>query len=184
LQTNATLTQARRELSLRYGHLAAGRPANLDRFFDLYSDWLVHEGLEHTPANFRRYVEHGYCPGECLAQIEPIDWPTRIRHDAPSALRIRCQNRSVETWHLRPGLNAGVHATMSVYDSGGHLVSSGTAGLFEGEVDPGQGVDLVLALAPLNRAGRYQVVIDLGDLRHCWFYQAGSEPLEQDIVVE
>jgi hypothetical protein len=184
LQTDTPLDQARYELSLRYGHLAAGRPANLDRFFDLYSTWLSSKNLQHSNHVFRDYLEHGYCPGECLAQVEAIDWPARIERNSPTPLKIRCQNESVETWRMRPGLNAGVHAAMIVWDADGKMVASTTAGLFQADVRPGEQIDLVLALPALRKPGRYQAMVDLGDMRHCWFYQAGGEPLERDLTVE
>ena len=40
LHTEQAFTQARRQLSLRYGHLALGNPAHLDAFLDLYAAWL------------------------------------------------------------------------------------------------------------------------------------------------
>src|SRR5260370_22516227 len=55
LQTDEPLAPARRQLSLRYGHIALGRPAYLDQFFDLYADWLRLRGIDHAPAAFRHW---------------------------------------------------------------------------------------------------------------------------------
>jgi protein tyrosine phosphatase (PTP) superfamily phosphohydrolase (DUF442 family) len=184
LQTHTGLAEARHELGWRYGHLALGRPANLDHYFDLYSRWLRNAGQTHDQAAFRKFMEGRYCPGECRARVEPLDFPTRMGREDSTALHVRCHNTGVEAWHMSPGLNSGVHAGLVVWNKEGKAVVSSSAGLFEKMVFPGQSVDLVLSLPPLHRPGRYQVMVDLGDMRHCWFYQAGSEPLERTILVE
>jgi protein tyrosine phosphatase (PTP) superfamily phosphohydrolase (DUF442 family) len=184
LQTKTGVTEARHQLGWRFGHVALGRPANLDRYFDLYSQWLRTIGQTHDSALFRKYMESGYCPGECRARVEPLDFPTRIGRNEPTALRVRCHNTGVGAWRLSSGLNSGVHAGLVAWDEEGNVAASSSAGLFESVVAPGRSIDLALSLPPLRRAGRYQVMIDLGDMRHCWFYQTGSEPLERNIVVE
>ena len=40
LHTDGSLAEARGQLGLRYGHMAAGKFGNVDRFFDLYQEWL------------------------------------------------------------------------------------------------------------------------------------------------
>src|SRR5262249_24781642 len=70
LYTDSSLALARWQLGLRYGHLALGRPANLDWFFDLYAGWLAGQRLAHSPAVFRRWLADGYCPGPCRARLE------------------------------------------------------------------------------------------------------------------
>ena len=56
------------------------------------------------------------------------------------------------------------------------------AGLFDAVVEPGQGIDLTLAL-PALQAGRYRLLVDMIDEEQCWFFQTGSEPLEREIEV-
>ena len=63
LQSDASLGQARRQLGLRYGHLAFGRPANLDWFLDLYGEWLQTKGLAHSPALFLCLARTRLLPG-------------------------------------------------------------------------------------------------------------------------
>src|SRR5438132_805594 len=50
LQTNLSVEEARRHMSVRYGHFPLGRPTNLDRYLDLYDDWLQETGRTHSPA--------------------------------------------------------------------------------------------------------------------------------------
>ncbi len=70
LKTDLPLDEARRDLSLRYLHLPWGRTGNLDRFFDLYEEWLRQRGCEHAPATFRAWVAGGYRGGACRCRLE------------------------------------------------------------------------------------------------------------------
>lgn len=63
LHTHTSLTEAREQLGLRYGHWPFGKTAQMDHFFDLYQEWLG--GRPHSPENFRRWAVTDYCPGEC-----------------------------------------------------------------------------------------------------------------------
>jgi hypothetical protein len=183
LLTDTGLDQARRQLALRYGHLALGRPAFLDGFLDLYAEWLQAQGRTHSRAAFRRWAEQDYCPGECRCRIEPLDVPARIPCGRPTALRVRVHNTSVKTWRLRAGTNAGIHAAFSLCDAQDRSVAMGRAGLFNAEVAPGQSIDLTLALPAVQTPGTYRLVVDLIDEQQCMFFQTGSELLEQGVVI-
>jgi protein tyrosine/serine phosphatase len=182
LQTDLDFAEARRQLGLRFGHLALGRPGNLDRFFQIYDDWLKRQGLAHSRATFRRFVTREYCPGECRADIEPVDIPAELPTMEPSLLRVRCTNTSIGTWHFRQASNTGIHVTYVLYDDQAKVVLAKRAGLFDAEVGPGQSMEMALALPAVETAGRYRLWVDLVDEQHCWFVQTGSEPLEQEIV--
>jgi hypothetical protein len=183
LQPSTPLDKARRQLSLRYGHAALGRPAYLDGFLDLYEEYLHNQGLAHSSARFRAWLEHGYCPAECRSALQAIDWPTSVNKDEPMALRIRATNTSVRPWRFRPGNNAGVHAEFTVLDVQGIIVANGRAGLFDAEIAPAENIDLVLPIPPLHHPGRYLLQVDMVSEQHCEFHQAGSEILEQEVEV-
>jgi hypothetical protein len=183
LQTDTSLAEARRQLGLRYGHLALGRPANLDCFLDLYAGWLRRQGLEHSPAVFRRWVEQDYCPGPCRCTLEWLDPPSPLPRGRPVARRVRVHNTSPETWHLSPDTEAGIHLTCTLTDERLHYRWMGRAGLFRAEVPPGGTIDLTLALPALNRPGHYHVLVDMIDEQQCCFYQTGSEPLVEELDV-
>jgi hypothetical protein len=183
LQTDAGLEQARRQLGLRYGHLALGRPANLDWFLDLYGEWLQTKRLAHSPAIFRRWLEQEYCPGECRCEIEPLNLPRLIIGGQPFALRMRFRNTSIRPWRLLAGSNAGIHGCYWLWDPLGNLVESGRAGLFDAEVARGGGIDLTLALPAVAHPGQYRLLVDMVGEQHCFFHQAGSEPLELKLDV-
>ena len=55
------------QLGFRFGHLPFGRTVNIDRFFDLYQEWLTEHGLAHSPALFRRWIEE-----ELLSRRMPL----------------------------------------------------------------------------------------------------------------
>jgi hypothetical protein len=183
LQTDASLTQARHQLGLRYGHLALGRPAYLDQFLDLYTAWLGQQEQHHAPALFRRWLLNDYCPGACRCTVEPLAFPAWIPHGGPTALRVRAHNTGIQSWRLRPGSNAGIHVGFVLWDPQGNCVVYDRSGLFDAEVAPGQSIDLTLALPALHQPGRYRLLVDMRDEQHCWFHQTGSEPLEGELEV-
>jgi len=182
LQTDASLSQARRQLGLRYGHVALGRPAYLDGFLDLYDEWLQSQGLTHTPAVFRRWLHDEYCPAECRCEITACV-PSAMVREEPSVVRARFRNTSLRPWHLRAGSNAGIHGSYLLWDPFGNLVVCGRAGLFEAKVDPNETIDLTLVLPALRQPGTYRLQVDMVDEQHCYFHQAGSEPLERELEV-
>jgi protein tyrosine phosphatase (PTP) superfamily phosphohydrolase (DUF442 family) len=183
LYSPASLSQARTQLGLRYGHVALGRPAYLDAFLDLYAEWLGGQGLTHTPAVFRRWLETGYCPAECRCDIALFDIPTPIVTGKPFIVRARCRNTSIRTWHLRAGSNAGVHGYYVLWDSQGSQLLSGRAGLFDADVAPNETIDLSLVLPALANPGKYRLQVEMVDEQHCYFHQTGSEPQEHELEV-
>jgi protein tyrosine phosphatase (PTP) superfamily phosphohydrolase (DUF442 family) len=184
LQGDITLNTARRQLSLRYGHLALGRPAYLDQFLDFYEHWLQQQGREHSADLFRHWLLEEYCPGACRCVVEPLDCPPRLPRGEPVSLRVRARNTGLDSWRFRPGTNAGVHAGFVVWDPQGMVAVYDRAGLFNAEVKPGQSIDLTLALPALPKPGRYRLLVDMRDEQHCWFHQTGSEPLELELEVD
>ncbi len=174
---------SRRQLGLRYGHVALRRPGNLDFFFDLYEEWLARNGLTHSRDTFRRWAVHDYCPGLCRADIEAIDPPHAVAAGEPFAFRVRCRNRSDRPWHLCPWDSGGVHVALSLCDTTGHPLGLSRAGMFVADVAPGESIDLTLPVAAPREPGRYLVMVDLMEEQHCNFFQTGSEPLEWEFEV-
>jgi len=183
LQTDATLTEARRQLGLRYGHLALGRPAELDRFFDLYADWLRSRNQQHSPDSFRRWSSHEYTAGETMGRLDWLERTNSQRSHEPIAFRLRAWNTSALPWRMSPSFTAGVHLRYLVWNERGEQVAGGRAGLFEAEVAPGSAVDITVPLPALAIPGRYRVFFDLIDEQRCLFFQTGSEPLEGEFLV-
>jgi hypothetical protein len=186
LHTDIGLPEALRQLSLRFGHLAVGRPAQIDRFFDLYQEWLRANNLTHSSAHFRQWAVHEYCPGECrcdIALLEPHDGPLHAAAGQPFGFRIRCTNTSVQPWVMQPGNNAGIHLGWTLLNDKEVYLNEGRSGLFDAVVRPGENVDLTVAL-PSLAAGSYHVQLDMIDEQHAWFYQTGgTEPLTLELEV-
>jgi protein tyrosine phosphatase (PTP) superfamily phosphohydrolase (DUF442 family) len=182
LRTDATPVEARRQLSLRYGHVKIGPTWCMLRFFDLYDAWLQREGRTHSPASIREWADGGYCPDFLRGRLELIAAPEPIRIGAPAAIHVRAINTSPEPWHLHPGTETGVHVRFQVTGSDLKVVQIGRAGQFEAVVPPGEGVDLTLGLAPLLRPGSYCVRVELIDGNQFAFSQFGNAPLDVTVT--
>jgi hypothetical protein len=186
LRTDTPLEEAREQIGWRFGHLAIGRTASIDRFFDLYEEWLAGRGEVHSPTVFRRWLERDYCPGECRCRLEMLDRTEQPMHLSPArstALRVRCHNTSIKPWHLRPGCNAGIHLNYVLSNDRCTRVAEGKAGLFEATVPPGDFIDLTVALPALAAPGCYELRLDMVDEQHAFFLQTGSEPLIRAVEV-
>ncbi len=187
LHSDVGVAEARRQLSIRFGHLAYGRPAQIDRFFDLYQEWLSTKHLSHSSDNFHQWAVNEYCPGECRCDIdllEPREGPLHAAAGQPFGFRIRCTNTSVKPWVMQPGNNAGVHMGWTLLNEKDEYLREGRSGLFDAVVRPGASIDLIVALPPLA-AGRYHVQLDMIDEQHAWFYQTGgTEPRTLELEVQ
>jgi protein tyrosine phosphatase (PTP) superfamily phosphohydrolase (DUF442 family) len=189
LLTDQDLKVARRQLWLRYGHLAVGRTAVIDRFFDYYQQWLAQRGWEHTPSRLREWVGAHYCPGPFRAEIrlvhpQPLRWPA----GQSRVVTLQVINRAIEPWQFVPGGSGGVQLRYSLFAHGsGQLVFREQAGRFRRCVQPGESLKLHLGFPPLPR-GRYLLHADLVDMQpidslDTDFAQYGSEPLLTTLMV-
>ncbi len=189
LHTDATLGEARQQLLLRYGHFRFGRTASMDKFFDLYEASLP-EGAAHTPARFRDWVAHHYCPGPArshLSWIEPF--PNGIAATTPKGLLVRAQNLSNVPWELKPGTFASVHVSFAVFNDAGKDVFSSRAG-FRFETVPVGGSTEVLIPLPGLAPGQYKLIVELHDATAAGipfltnsFVKFGDDSLVGDLVV-
>jgi Tyrosine phosphatase family len=186
LHTDAGLAEAREQLGLRYGHLPVNRTGNIDRFFDLYQEWLDKQGKAHSPTVFRDWAMNEYCPAECRADItllDPAERPLHMTANQPLGFRIRCKNTSIKPWVMQPGNNAGIHAGWVLLNENDQYVLEGRSGLLDAVVQPGENIDLTVALPGLN-PGRYQVQLDMIDEQQAWFFQMGAtQPLTLPLEV-
>lgn len=184
LKTDKPLAEARRQLSLRYGHVALGRTASLDELAGFYTDWLGANGKSHSSGTFRDWALNHYCPGTCwglLGWSEPP--PSEARCGKPIVLKVRAANTSLGSWRLSPISTGGLHLGCAIYDEQDRQIDVVKTGMRDGTVHAGQTMNFTLVLPPLHQPGRYRVVIDLVDEAQCWFYQTGAEPLEQELIV-
>jgi hypothetical protein len=181
LQPGFTLKQAYWQLSIRYGHVALGRPAYLRRFLHIYGDWLKERGEEHSPELFRRWALSEYDGGWHHCRFtEFAHGPLKPDEYIPCA--VTACNTGLRKWHMRPVKAAGMHFNFRVRDAGDVEVFSGHAGLLERTVARGDAVCLHFGIPPLP-AGRYQLFATLEDADNYHLYQTGSEPLEVEFEV-
>jgi hypothetical protein len=183
LEPGVTLPESRKQLGLWYAHVALGKPGVLDRFFDLYEEWLKQHGRTHDAAAFRHWVLEEYKGGWCSARFEEFTpLQSEARTGEPLGYRVRVRNTSGRAWQFRAGSQFGNHLAYQIWD-GEKTLAEGRAGMFEREVPAGESVTLTLVVRPLPRAGRFRLLADMVEEQHCWFYQAGSEPHEEELVI-
>ena len=65
LRSDGTITEARRQLSLYFGHNPFGMASCHERVLDQYEEWLAKNGLKHSPARLRSSARTAYVPEEC-----------------------------------------------------------------------------------------------------------------------
>ena len=184
LAGDTSYVEARRHMSLRYGHAPIGRTTSLDRFFELYEAWLTQTGCEHSRDTFRRWLLEEYRGGQCQSVIKAATPLQSVwRTNDPISYRVTVRNTTSVPWQFKPTRTAGMHLGFMLWDSAGKAVTSGRAGLMEKTVAPGESLTVTVVVPPVKAAGRYHLLIDMIEEGHCWFYQTGSEPYEEEIDV-
>lgn len=183
LQTDAPLAEARKQLSLRYAHISWGKTGVLDRFLDLYEAWLAKEGRPHDSKTLRHWLLEEYRGGWCRARFEEFT-PLQVtaKKGEPIGYRVRVQNIGPEPWSFRASKLAGNHLAYQIWD-GETPLAEGRAGLLDKDVPPGDAIDITLVVRPMQRVGRFRLIVDMVEEGHCWFYQAGSEPHEEELWI-
>lgn len=66
LLTDASLAEARDQLSLRFGHTGIGGARNHNLLLKSYESWLAAQGLEHEAQHLRRWVDDVYRKDELV----------------------------------------------------------------------------------------------------------------------
>jgi hypothetical protein len=186
LLTDTPLPEARAQVGPRFGHFRIGHTVHIDRFFDLYQEWLESRGLTHSRQVFRRWAYEEYCPGECRwewAVLAPVGTPLRVAPGHVIAFRIRFRNTSVKPWHFRPDANSGIHVYFRVLDERNGVVGDGRGGFLDAVVEPGGHIDLTLPVPAPLLPGRYALRVDLRDEQHAYFQEVGAEPLFWELEV-
>jgi len=183
LQPNVTLQEARSQLSARFGHLVLGRLKYLDRFLDLYREWLNNHGLNHSPNHFREWIATENFPGEGQCRVEALQLPETASCGKSVSFQVRIHNIGTTPWNFRAGTNAGFHAGFILFDEQDHAMAFGRAGLLDKVVAPGESIDVTVVLPVIEAPGNYRVLVDIVDEQQGWFYQMGCEPWECEFVV-
>jgi protein tyrosine phosphatase (PTP) superfamily phosphohydrolase (DUF442 family) len=175
---------ARRQLSLRYGHVPIGKTTVLDRFLQLYEDWLTATGQEHAPKLLRHWALNEYRGGACDARFEKVERlfeTPRVGQGLP--YRVVVRNTSAADWPFHPLKYAGYHVTFKVIDPFMRIIHEGRAGMLDKVVKPGETIEVMMMVPPIANAGHYRLMVDMIEERHCWFYQTGSELWDEELTI-
>ncbi|MBN9118716.1 MAG: tyrosine-protein phosphatase, partial [Planctomycetes bacterium] len=189
LLTGDDLPTARRQLWPRYGHLAVGRTAVLDAFFDYYAEWLKARGESHAPERFRKWVATDYCPGPYRANLSvPGPGPLAFPALRGFTVTVRAENTSVEPWNFMTGGAGGFRLRYALTGPNGVPVYRDFSGHLARTVRPGEHIDLACGFPPLAARGAYVLHANLLDaqpieLLNTDFTQYGSAPLEAPVYV-
>jgi protein tyrosine phosphatase (PTP) superfamily phosphohydrolase (DUF442 family) len=183
LRDDVPYATARQQLGLRYGHVPFGQTARLDAVFDLYEAWLAARGEMHSPSAFRLWVAAGYGGGWLQSRIESVERLGAARAGKPLGYRVRIRNVGTASWRIRPSRAAGLHLGCRLSDERGFDVFEGRGGMIEADLAPGEVYEATLVIPPTT-AGRYRLLLDLVEEGHCWSYQVGSEPWEEELLVD
>jgi hypothetical protein len=183
LKTNASVAEAMRQLSVRYGHLSFGKNGQLNAFFAMYEQWLRDQQRSHSKDSFRHWVLEEYqgAGGYRMERVERVSGPPRVGQ--PIVYKLRLRNTGCDTWHFHPHSVAGMHVGYRVWDPNDKEAVCGRAGLLEADVFAGQTIEVTVVVPPLRHPGRHRLMIDLAKGYYFWFFQTGSEPLEEDLDV-
>jgi protein tyrosine/serine phosphatase len=60
MRTDTPIAEARKQLSLRYGHFYWSKAKCLHRILDSYEEWLAREGKTHSAAHFRTWAQYEF----------------------------------------------------------------------------------------------------------------------------
>lgn len=184
LYTDDTFEEALGHLGWRYGHFPIGHTQYIDRFFDLYADWLRDEGRGHSPVAFRAWVADGYNGGwlqRAILSVTPLQEKARFGH--PVGFCVKLRNISSRTWHFSGHEFAGVHLAVEVIDPSNTLCRIVRGGLYRRDVKPGEEIDINFVIPALKEKGTYRMRLDMMEEDHCWFQQAADNPYELEFLV-
>jgi hypothetical protein len=183
LLDDQTYDSAHRQLSMRYGHAPIGKTTVLDRFVQLYADWLKTTSQQHAPKLFRHWVLNEYRGGWCDAHFEKVERLFDVpRAGKPLEYSVVVQNTSRVPWHFRPLKTAGHHVTFKVMNEQQAVVFEGRAGMLDRVVAPGETIQVVMVVPSLPK-GDYRLLVDMIEEGHCWFHQTGSAPWEEELTI-
>ena len=175
---------AHRQLGIRYGHMPVGKTTVLDRFMQLYADWLAATQQNHRPAQFRHWILHEYRGGWCDARFEKVE---RLFDDprVGQALEynVVVHNSSNAAWQFRSFKTAGHHVAFKVMNEQQNVIFEGRAGMLDRCVLPGEKIQVVMIVPPIAMKGNYRLLVDMIEEWHCWFHQTGSAPWEEELVI-
>lgn len=183
LDKSGSMSQAKAQLSWRYGHVSISQAGNLFRVLEMYQDWLSQQGVGHSPDRFRHWVKVVYRPGHCWARLEPVHVPDRLSRSRPVVAIFRVHNISSEPWHFHRSSNRGVHLQFLLRRVDRSFAAYGGAGYFDQTVPRGGAILLTLSIPPVPEPGKYALLVDMADEQHGMFFMFSSTPFRKEYIV-
>ena len=123
-----------------------------------------------------------YAPDFYRARIEPLAVPAKVALGAAPVLRFRVTNTSVRAIPFRSG-DTGVRLGARLRAADGDIRRELRGEDTDVLLEPGESLEILLALPALAQPGFYELVVDLVNEHVKWFAQMGSEPLALTLEV-
>ena len=184
LEPGVPLETARGQFSILYGHAPIGRTTMLDRFVQLYVDWLAAKQVPHTPERFRDWALNEYNGAWCDARFEKVERLFDVpRTGMALEYDVTVRNTSTKPWQFRTLRTAGFHVCFKVTDYAQAPFFEGRAGMLDRVVAPGETINVTLTVPPLQKPGLYRLYVDMVEEGHCWFHQSGSGVHEEELML-
>ncbi len=180
----ASFDEARRELSLRYGHLPFGPASEIGRVFDQYDDYRRTRGEDSDWAAFERWAREIYVPYVYRAVIEAAGFPPEAESGERMEVQVRARNESPGPWVLTTDETRGVKLGVKLLDrSTASWIDYDRHGHRDQIVAPGETLTFDVAIWAPQKPGEYELKLDLVDEHVTWFEDQGSLPLSQKLTV-
>ncbi len=185
LLEGASLEAARGELSLAYGHLPIGPGTEVDRFFDLYAEYLIDSGAPESPQTLRHWARERYVPYVYSARIETMAFPRSVRSGGTLDGAFRVTNLSPGPWQRTSSPERGITLGIRIRRDGASEWRDFDRGAGGDEtVEAGESVDFELRMMAPRAPGRYWIKVDMVDEHRTWFEDQGSRAVELPLRVE
>lgn len=184
VKDGSSLSQARAELSLMYGHLPIGPSREIVRMFDLYEADRRSSGGPDTIATFERWLATQYVPYGYRAAIEVLSFPSEAAISSPVRMRVRLTNTSPEAWAPGSGRGRGIKLGVRVRRKESTVWTDYDRADLRRAVAAGESRDVEASLTAPRDPGEYLVKIDMVDEFVTWFEDQGSEAVVKELVVK
>ena len=179
-----TFGEARRELSVWYGHLPFGPAAEIGRIFDQYEAHLRESRTNDRFDTFERWAQEIYVPYVYSARLESETLPSEVAAGERLDLRLLITNTSPGPWVFSSDVERGVKLGVQIREGDGDWLDYDRHGQSDRTVHAGETLNMAASVWAPKNAGTYELKLDLVDEHVTWFEDQGSSPLVWPLVVK
>ena len=158
---------------LAYGHTGWAFGSHLPHLFDYYRRWLADQGIEHSVAAFRRWIDTEPAVGYFATAISPEKLPEALRAGQATEVVFRFTNISHYPWELCDPEQDGIHVLVRLLPVPGGTEQELIAKTEPQTVAPGEQLFVTITLPPIGQPGRCLLSVDLRDRGRLRFYRMG-----------